>query len=479
MAHFSHRALCAAAAAAALLAQAGALSAQPVSRKPAPEVGKSRRYCNPLNIPASSKDGSAQGVGLGDVTVVQEGKDYYLYGTGGGAWVSQDFVDWVYKPVEVKGGRVPVAPHVVKFNGAWYITGNDMQLFKGPTPLGPFEKLGDWTNEQGKPWTGEFKGVPWSNNFDPDMFVDDDNKLYFLYPGRSTSGIFITELDPKQPNRFLTKPKNLFAFNSAHKWERWGEFHEYNDIAWIEGPWMFKRNGTYYIEYSASGTQWLTYASGIYSAKSPMGPYTYSPRNPFLRKPNGIVTGPGHGCVVKGPDGNWWTFYTIVMANPSGGRRIGMDPVGFDAQGNPYVREVTETPQWAPGVVANPVKDGDSGSFPVTTNKLRAMHQQGGYSSQRTGRDAVFAVDGVNGGWWEPAENDATPNMTIDLSANTEFEQPVYFTVDSSRIEFATGSRGGPGGARGATAPAPAAPPEPSRSATRSKLPRIKRPGKP
>ena len=39
----------------------------------------------------------------------------------------------------------------------------------------------------------------------------------------------------------------------------------------------------------------------------------------------GLVTGPGHGSVVQGPDGNWWQFYTIVLANPPGGRRIGME----------------------------------------------------------------------------------------------------------------------------------------------------------
>src|ERR1039458_2995460 len=109
-----------------------------------------------------------------------------------------------------------------------------------------------------------------------------------------------------------------------------GEKNEYTGIAWIEGPWMFKRNGRYYIEFSASGTQWLSYASGIYSSKSPLGPFTYSPRNPLLRKTTGIVTGPGHGSVVQGPDGYWWVFYTIVMSNPPGGRRIGMDPIAFD-----------------------------------------------------------------------------------------------------------------------------------------------------
>ena len=102
----------------------------------APVVGKSVRYCNPLPLETSSRDGSPQGVGLGDVTVVREGDSYYLFGTGGGAWVSRDFVNWKYQAVEVRGGRLPVAPHVVKYNGAFYMSGNDAPLYKRPEHFG-------------------------------------------------------------------------------------------------------------------------------------------------------------------------------------------------------------------------------------------------------------------------------------------------------------------------------------------------------
>ena len=443
------------------------LCSQPAARKPAPVIGKSARYCNPLPLEASSMDGSPQGVSLGDVTVVQEGDKYYLFGTGGGAWVSSDFLNWKYQAVEVRGGRLPVAPHVTRFNGAFYMSGNNAPLYKAPSILGPYEVLGPWTDEKGQPWSGSVNGKKWNGAFDVDIFVDDDNKIYLYYPGRSTDGIYVVPLDPNQPNKFTAAPKHLFGFDPAHVWERWGERNEYLNTAWIEGPWVVKRNGTYYMEYSASGTQWTTYASGVYSAKSPMGPFTYSPRNPLLRKTSGIVTGPGHGCIVKGPDGNYWVFYTIVMSNPPGGRRIGMDPIGFDAQGNMFVREVSETPQWAPGVAANPARDGDSGSIPVSGNKMGGMHQQSSFSSQRPGHNAAFALDGTNGGWWEPAENDAQPTLTVDLSGNTEFEDPLMFTVDSSRIEFSTGGRGG----FGPNAAAPAAPaPEGKTTAFRYKI---------
>jgi hypothetical protein len=57
--------------------------------KQTPVVGKSLRYCNPLPLEASSKDGSPQGVSLGDVTVVRDGNLYYMFGTGGGGGFGQ------------------------------------------------------------------------------------------------------------------------------------------------------------------------------------------------------------------------------------------------------------------------------------------------------------------------------------------------------------------------------------------------------
>lgn len=422
---------------------AGMSSLLPVSVKAAdPVIGESLRYCNPLSIPTSSSDGSPRGVSLGDVTIVEEDGSYYMFCTGGGAWVSKNLVDWEYKTVE---GRVPVAPHVVKFNGMFYMTGNTTPLYRAEKILGPYELVGDWTDVNGNPWTGESNGFAWDNAFDMDIFIDDDNTPYLYYPGRSTDGIYVVKLDPEKLNHFITEPVHLFGFDPSHIWERYGEMNEYTKNAWIEGPWVFKHNGTYYLQYSASGTQWMSYASGMYTSKSPLGPFTYAPNNPVLRKTSGAVTGGGHGCVIQGPDGNWWQFYTCVLINPPGGRRLGMDPVGFDTDGNFFVHGPTETPQWAPGVVSNPVLHADSGSIPLTINKLRAMNQRGGFSSERPGREAAYALDNYNGTWWEPAEDDAEPSITVDLASATEFDLQQEFTVDSARICFMAGSGFGRG----------------------------------
>jgi len=376
----------------------------------------------------------------GDVTVIRDQGKYYMYCTGGGAWISDDLVQWTFQRV----GNVPVAPHVVKFNDAFYMCGNDGPLFKGDNPLGPFTSLGNWKN------TPAVAGG-WNGAFDMDIFVDDDHQPYLYYPGRGVSGIFVVPLDPTDLTRFAGPPKHLFGFNKDHLWERYGEMNEYPDVAWIEGPWLQKRNGTYYLEYSASGTQWKTYAEGYYTAKSPMGPFTYAPNNPLLRKTDGLVTGTGHGSIVEGPDGKLWQFYTIVLNNPPGGRRIGMDPIAFDPAGNMSVR-VTDTPQWAPGVVADPAREGDSGSVPVSINKVRAMNALSRYSSQQPGHDAAYAVDNSSGTWWEPTPDDATPTLTLDLGPATRFDVVQLFTIDSVRLLFTGGGRTGNRGGGPATA---------------------------
>jgi hypothetical protein len=141
----------------------------------APVIGQSLRYCNPLSMEASSQDGSPGGISLGDVTVVREDNRYYMFCTGGGAWVSQDLVNWQYRPVQ---GRVPVAPDVIKYKGAFYMSGNGAPLYRAKDILGPYEPLGDWKDHNGQPWTGTANnGRTWTGAFDVHFFIDRDQPI--------------------------------------------------------------------------------------------------------------------------------------------------------------------------------------------------------------------------------------------------------------------------------------------------------------
>lgn len=405
------------------LTLAASLQAQPLKRQ----------YCNPLPMEIGPGANAS-----GDVSVIEHNGKYYMYCTGGGAWVSSDLLNWEYKEVK-HVARIPVAPDVAKFNGKFYMSGNDAPLYVADDPLGPYELVGEWTN------TGDIS-QGWNGAFDTHIFVDDDNQPYLFWPGRGISGIFGVKLNPKKLNEFVGKPVHILQFNPMHKWERYGEMNEYPGVAWIEGPWVIKRNGIYYLEYSASGTQWKTYAEGYYTAKSPLGPYEYAPNNPLLRKTEGLVTGTAHGSIVKGPDDNWWQFYTIVLSSPPGGRRIGMDKVVFDEDGFMSVT-VTDTPQPAP--LAKPAADSPK-SVPVTINKVRAMNALSKVSSEKFGFFGSYAVDDFSGTVWMPENYDNEPSLLIELSPATRFDVVQLFTVDGMRIMFGGVSqsqgRGGFGG---------------------------------
>src|SRR5574344_29486 len=377
------------------------------------EGASGQRYCNPLPMEIG-QGGNASG----DVSVFEHGGMYYMFCTGGGAWVSKDMTNWTFHKVD----KVPVAPDVAFYKGKFYMTGNDCPVYVADDPLGPYTVFSEWKDT---PSIAE----GWNGAFDTHIFVDEDNKPYLFWPGRGVSGIYGCALDPDDISRFKGPVHHLFGFNPSHSWERYGEMNEYQGVAWIEGPWVFRYGNTYYLQYSASGTQWKTYAAGYYTAKSPLGPYKYAGNNPLLRKTEGLVTGTAHGSIVKGPDGELYQFYTIVLSNPPGGRRIGMDKVSFDEDGLMSV-EVTDNPQKAP--LAKEAKV----SIPVTINKMRAMNALSKVSSEKEGYPAAYAVDDYSGTLWMPKEDDRQPSLTIELSPATRFDVVQLFEVDALRILF-------------------------------------------
>ena len=61
-----------------------------------------QRYCNPLPMPIGQG-----GVASGDVSIFQDDDGtYYMYCTGGGAWVSKDLFNWDFHHVD----NIPIAP---------------------------------------------------------------------------------------------------------------------------------------------------------------------------------------------------------------------------------------------------------------------------------------------------------------------------------------------------------------------------------
>jgi len=379
------------------------------------------RYVNPLSIEDTRS--------IADPAAMKFRDKYYLFLSGGVLWTSDDLVHWKHEPVTLPQPRRATAPHAFEFNGSVYLTGNDVGLYRAPDPKGPYEYIGDFKDEKGNKIL----------LFDTMIFVDDDKRVYCYYSGRHANGIYGVELDSKDLRKFAGPPKRLWTFEKSHVWERYGDHNEGTELSWIEAPWMTKHKGTYYLQYSAPGTEWKTYAVGVYTSKKPLGPFTYAQRNPILVHKNGLINGTGHHSIVQGPDGNLWAFYTILYRNWSVfDRRVGMDPVGFDSRGNMYIDGPSETPQFGPGAASKPWLDNESGSIAVSVNRYTWSA-----SSQRPGRDAMYAFDNNVRTWWEPEDNDAQPSLVLDLGCRNPTDANQEFDLDSVRLMFDNAPRPG------------------------------------
>lgn len=290
-------------------------------------------YCNPLNLDYTypfhnSHLGKSYRSGA-DPAVVEFWGEYYMFVTRSwGYWHSKDLLNWDFITPEkwyFEGCNAPAA-HNYK-DSVLYVCGN---------PSGAMSIL--YTDN---PKRGDWKAVPsvLHDLQDPALFIDDDERAYMYWGSSNRWPIRGKELDMK--NKFLPiakKPDSLlFLRPDIHGWERFGENHTSDIKPFIEGAWMTKHNGKYYLQYAAPGTQFNVYGDGVYVGKSPLGPFQYAAHNPFCYKPGGFATGAGHGSTVCGPGGIYWHFGTIHLSiNYKFERRLCMFPTFFDEDGVMY-----------------------------------------------------------------------------------------------------------------------------------------------
>ena len=290
-------------------------------------------YCNPLNLDYTypfhnSHLGKSYRSGA-DPAVVEFRGEYYMFVTRSwGYWHSKDLLNWDFITPEkwyFEGCNAPAA-HNYK-DSVLYVCGN---------PSGAMSIL--YTDN---PKRGDWKAVPsvLHDLQDPALFIDDDERAYMYWGSSNRWPIRGKELD--MTNKFLPMAKKpdslLYLRPDIHGWERFGENHTSDIKPFIEGAWMTKHNGKYYLQYAAPGTQFNVYGDGVYVGKSPLGPFQYAAHNPFCYKPGGFATGAGHGSTVCGPGGIYWHFGTIHLSiNYKFERRLCMFPTFFDEDGVMY-----------------------------------------------------------------------------------------------------------------------------------------------
>jgi hypothetical protein len=173
---------------------------------------------------------------------------------------------------------------------------------------------------------------------DPDLFVDDDGRLFFYYGCSNVNPLYAVELDAKtfnpigQPQAMLNSNKKIYG------WERKGDYNETEENPWIEGSWMTKRDGKYYLQYSGPGTEFKSYSDGVYVSDKPLGPFKLANHNPASYKPEGFAAGAGHSSTFQDQYGNYWHVSTMTISKKHMvERRLGLFPTFFDNSGEMYV----------------------------------------------------------------------------------------------------------------------------------------------
>jgi hypothetical protein len=160
-----------------------------------------------------------------------------------------------------------------------------------------------------------------------------------------------SELDKQKRLAYKGDFKPMLSLHpEEHGWERFGRDHRSDIKPFMEGAWMTKHNGKYYLQYGAPGTEYNVYANGTYVGDDPLGPFTYAPYNPISYKPGGFVTGAGHGNTFQDEYGNYWNTGTPwVAVNWNFERRIAMFPAGFDKDDQLYANtRFGDFPHWLP-----------------------------------------------------------------------------------------------------------------------------------
>lgn len=335
-----------------------------------------------------------------DPTMVRFKGQYWLFASHSkGYWRSSDLLHWSF--VEGRGYAVDTfAPTVVVIGGKMYLAASE-----GAKRI--------WTTDD--PASGQWReAAEISPGYrDPDLFLDDDGKLY-MYDGLAPSGpLHVHQLDPKtfQP---IAQAEIAQARDKEHRgWEVPGDRDEKTTgLSFVEGTWMSKRNGRYYLEFSAPGTEFKTYADGMLTADKPMGPFTYQAYSPFAVKPTGFIAGAGHGSTFQGADGRWWHVGTMTISRRHiFERRLGLFPTRFTPTGEILADTyLGDYPHYV---------GGDRG---LTGWMLLSRHKPVTVSSTLDGFPAANAVDEDVRTWWSAKSGGADEWFQVDLGAPKRIE---------------------------------------------------------
>ena len=397
---------------------------------------KPMTFCNPINVNV----GTGRARREGEPVVVLYKDDYYLFVTGGGGyWYSPNMRDWTHvNATDFPGG----VPSVATDGKTLYACSmNATGVFASTDP-----KQGVWTKV----------GTLESDRYgDADMFIDDDGRFYMYWGWSQLMPVQAVELDPNNGFKEIGKRVTCFFSDYAsYGWERRRKedvvFPFFNhrpyfpeELPWIEGPWMVKHNGKYYLQFAAIGLEFKSYSNGVYVADNPLGPFKYAPSNPLTYKTTGFMVGAGHGCTFHDKNGDLWTICMVPSYyGGRGGSDLALYPTAVDADGVIHSNTAFgDYPQYYPGIKKDAVDNNFSGWMLLSNKKYAEA------SSTLEGFDVKNAVDENFMTHWSAKTGNPGEYMTVDLGKECNiYALQVNFDQQDAKVQFGRGFRFGGGG---------------------------------
>ena len=290
------------------------------------------RYTNPV-----TRD---TGISMRDHYIIKVGNRWFCTGTSNPVWtghnpgvrllVSDDLINWKQHSWLIDASRLPAgcpyngrfwAPEIHYIQNRYWLTvisgrvteedpkgmsTHSIWLFVSDSVTGPYSLVNG-------PLTPQY-------NNDATLFEDSDGQTYLYCSG---NGLFQAKID--LPSGRITGNVQKFLDKREPGYPDWM-------VGGIEGPYVIKREGTYFMFFSS----WTRgYEVGLLKSSSPLGPWELVSREPIFGtrkkayRPELAISGgysdlefqdtedpyceTGHNALFEGPDGKLWTSCHYLM----------------------------------------------------------------------------------------------------------------------------------------------------------------------
>lgn len=250
-----------------------------------------------------------------DPSICRVGDDFYLinssfsYFPGIPIFKSKDLVSWNQighvisrkEQASLDSGvsKGMFAPTIRYNNGTFYVICTNVNS-KGNFIVTAKNPEGPWSDPI---WLEGVEGI------DPDIFFDDDGKVYITHNGPPPNNISLHE-GHRAIYTFEYDLKDQKIVGDSKLIVNGGTDLSKKPV-WIEAPHIIKKEGYYYLICAEGGTG-FNHSEVVFRSKNIFGPYEVYEDNPILTQrhlKNNLITTTGHADFVELQNGDWWAVF--------------------------------------------------------------------------------------------------------------------------------------------------------------------------